>query len=165
MYRNLDKCLSQVYKLSAVNIEPMGNTAQVLNRLQGVDGGGSGLTQSEWHANAAMIESQIAACLGSKLLVVVIECQYGKCDNLHYLANILVAHNICDDVIFATAMLQHVYSLGKNPRRVAIMDKYDLHDMTFARKRDKIKNHLANWEQQARFQLQTEFKKKGIVLA
>ena len=26
------------------------------------------------------------------------------------------------------------------------IDKYDLRDMTFQRKRDRIKNHLANWE-------------------
>lgn len=165
MYRNLDECLKQVYKLSAVNIEPMGNTAQVLNRLQGLDGGGSGLTQAEWHANAAMIESQVSGCLNSKLLVTAVECQYGKYDNLHYLANVLVAHNICDDVVFAAAMLQHIYSYGKNPRRMWIMDKYDLHDMTFARRRDKIKKHLADWEQQARFKLQTDFKQKGIIQA
>lgn len=165
MYRNLDECLKQVYKLSAVNIEPMGNTAQVLNRLQGVDGGGSGLTQAEWHANAAMIESQVSGCLNSKLLVAVVECQYGKYDNLHYLASMLVINHACDDVVFAAAMLQHVYSLGKNPREVNILHQFDLARSTFWRKRDKIKNHLANWEQQARFKLQTSFKQKGIIQA
>lgn len=163
MYRNLDECLTQIYKLSAVNIEPMGNTGAVINHLQGMSGSTSGLTQAEYHANAAMIESQVSGCLKSELLVAVVECEYGKYDNLHYLANTLVAHNICDDAIFATDMLRHIYSLGKLPRRIWIMDKYDLHDMTFARRRDKIKNHLANWEQQARFKLQAEFKQKGII--
>lgn len=163
MYKNLDECLTQIYKLSAVNIEPMGNTGAVINHLQGVSGSTSGLTQAEHHANAAMIESQISGCLNSKLLVAVVECEYGKYDNLHYLANVLVANNICDDVVFAAAMLQHIYSDGKNPRRIWLMDKYDLPNMTFTRRRDKIKNHLANWEQEARFKLQTDFKKKGII--
>lgn len=163
MYRNIDECLSQVYKLSAVNIEPMGNTGAVIAHLKGVCGGKSGLTQAEWHANSAMIETQIKACLKSPLLIAVIECEYGKYDNLHYLANVLVSHHICDDVFFAGDMLRHIYTCGKEPRRIALMDKYDLHDMTFARKRDKIKNHLANWEQEARFKLQTDFKQKGII--
>lgn len=165
MYKNLDECLTQIYKLSAVNIEPMGNTGAVINHLQGVSGSTSGLTQAEHHANAAMIESQVSGCLNSKLLVAVVECEYGKYDNLHYLANALVAHNICDDAIFAADMLRHIYSLGKLPRRIWLMDKYDIPDRTFARKRQKVKNHLANWEQQARFKLQTDFKKKGIISA
>lgn len=165
MYRNIDECLSQVYKLASVNIEPMGNTGSVIAHLKGVSGSTSGLTQAEHHANAAMIESQIAGCLKSKLLVAVVECEYGKYDNLHYLANTLVAHNICDGTIFAAEMLQHIYSLGKHPRRIWIMDKYDLHDMTFDRKRKQINNHLANWEKEARFKLQTAFEQKGIIQA
>lgn len=163
MYRNLDECLSQVYKLASFNIAPMGNTGAVINHLQGVSGGGSGLTQAEWHANAAMIESQISGCLKSKLLVAVVECEYDKYDNLHYLANVLVSHNICDDAIFAADMLRHIYTDGKEPRRIALMDKYGIPDRTFSRKREKVKNHLANWEQQARFKLQTEFTQKGII--
>lgn len=139
MYKNLDECLNQIYKLSAVNIEPMGNTGAVIAHLQGVSSSTSGLTQAEHHANAAMIESQVSDCLNSKLLVAVVECEYGKYDNLHYLANALVAHNICDDAVFATDMLRHIYSLGKLPRRIWIMDKYDLPNMTFTRRRDKIK--------------------------
>lgn len=163
MYRNIDECLSQVYKLASVNIEPMGNTGAVINHLQGVSGGGSGLTQAEWHANAAMIESQISGCLKSKLLVSVVECEYGKYDNLHYIASVLVANKICDNVIFAADLLRHIYTNGKEPRRIALMDKYDIPDRTFARKREKVKNHLANWEQQARFKLQTIFTQKGII--
>lgn len=163
MYKNLDECLTQIYKLSAVNIEPMGSTGSVIAHLQGVSGSTSGLTQAEHHANAAMIESQVSGCLKSELLVAVVECEYGKYDNLNRIASVLVANNVCDDVIFATDMLRHIYSLGKLPRRIWIMDKYDLPNMTFTRRRDKIKKHLANWEQQARFKLQTTFKRKGII--
>lgn len=165
MYRNLDECLSQVYKLAGVMIAPMGNTGAVINHLQGVSGGGSGLTQAEWHANAAMIESQVSGCLKNKVLIAVVECEYGKYDNLPYLASVLVANNICRDVFLAADMLRHIYSNQTQPRRIWLMDKYDLHDMTFARQRDKIKNHLANWEQEARFKLQTAFKQKGIIQA
>lgn len=163
MYHNIDECLSQVYKLASVNIEPMGNTGSVIAHLKGVSGSTSGLTQAEHHANAAMIESQIAGCLNSRLLVAVVECEYGKYDNLHYIASVLVANKICDNVIFAADLLRHIYTNGKEPRRIALMDKYDLPNMTFSRRRDKIKNHLANWEQQARFKLQTFFVQKGII--
>lgn len=165
MYKNLDECLTQIYKLSAVNIEPMGNTGAVIAHLQGVSGSTSGLTQAEHHANAAMIESQISGCLNSKLLVAVVECEYGKYDNLHYLANTLVAHNICDDAIFAAAMLQHIYSCHKIPREVDILDKFDLARSTFWRKRDKIKKYIADLEQKARFKLQDDFFKKSIISA
>ena len=43
------------------------------------------------------------------------------------------------------------------------IDKYDLRDMTFQRKRDRIKNHLANWEKIAWFKLQTCFKERKII--
>ena len=33
MYRNLDECLSQVYKIGSVMIEPRGNTASVISHI------------------------------------------------------------------------------------------------------------------------------------
>lgn len=168
MYLNLEECLRDVFRFGSLRIEPMGNTAAVMQHCEnkGVHfGSSSNLTQAEWHANAAMIQAQISKCLNSRLLVAVVECGHGKYVNLPYLASLLVARGICDDVVLAGLLLQHIYSHGKNPRRIWIMDKYDLHDMTFARQRDKIKNHLANWEQQARFKLQMEFKEKGIIQA
>ncbi|ULJ60794.1 hypothetical protein [Wielerella bovis] len=167
MYRNLDECLHQVYKILNVEMTPQGNTGAIMRwcEMKGVIGSGSDLTQAEHHANAVMIANQVSSCLNRPLLVAVVECQYGKLDNLLMIAGVLVAEKACNDVAFAADMLRHIYSYGKNPRRIALMDKYDLHDMTFARRRDKIKNHLANWEQQARFQLQTSFKQKGIIQA
>lgn len=167
MYQNLDECLRDVYRFGALRLEPMGNTQQIMLWLEnkGASGSPSGLSQAEWHANAAMIESQIAACLGSRLLVAVVECQYGKYDNLYYLANVLVANHVCDDVIFAATMLQHIYSDGKNPREVAILDNFDLARSTFWRKRDKVKKYIADLEQKARFKLQDDFCKKSIISA
>ena len=161
MYRNLDECLSQVYKISSVMIEPRGNTASVMNHLQGNIPSSSGFTQAEWHANAAMIRSQISGCLDRPLLVAVVECQYGKLDGLLIIAGALVAEKICDDVYLAADMLRHIYS--EHPKRVAIMDKYDLPSRTFARRRERITNHLANWEKIARFKLQACFKEKHII--
>lgn len=165
MYRNLDECLSQIYKLASVNIQPMGNTAQVINHLQGASGCASGLTQAEWHANAAMIESQVAGCLNSRLLVAVVECQYGKYDNLYYVANAFVVNGFCNDTVFMSIMLQHIYSEGKHPREIEVLHQFDLSHSTFWRVRNKLKKQLADWEQQARFQLQTDFKQKGIISA
>ena len=56
MYRNLDECLKDVYRFGALRIEPMGNTAQICHWVEnkGVSrGGGHGMTQHDWHANAA----------------------------------------------------------------------------------------------------------------
>ena len=161
MYRNLDECLSQVYKISSVMIEPRGNTASVISHIQGDCPSSSGLTQAEWHANAAMIRSQISGCLDRPLLVAVVECQYGKLDGLLIIAGVLVAEKVCDDVYLAVDMLRHIYS--EMPKRVAIMDKYDLPSRTFARRRERITNHLANWEKIARFKLQESFKEKHII--
>ena len=161
MYRNLDECLSQVYKISSVMIEPRGNTASVISHIQGDCPSSSGLTQAEWHANAAMIRSQVSGCLDRPLLVAVVECQYGKLDGLLIIAGALVAEKICDDVYLAADMLRHIYC--EHPKRVAIMDKYDLPSRTFARRRERITNHLANWEKIARFKLQECFKEKHII--
>lgn len=161
MYRNLDECLSQVYKISSVMIAPRGNTDSVISHIQGDMPASSGFTQAEWHANAAMIRSQISGCLNSPLLVAVVECEYGKLDGLMIIAGVLVAEKICADVYLAADMLRHIYS--EMPRRVAIIDKYDLHDMTFQRKRERINKLLANWEQAARFKLQTCFKERKII--
>nr|DAX37361.1 MAG TPA: hypothetical protein [Caudoviricetes sp.] len=163
MYRNLDECLYDIYRFGALRIEPMGNTAQICLWLESKGAGisKSGLTQAEWHANAAMIRSQVSGCLDSPLLVAVVECQYGKLDGLLIIAGVLVAEKICDDVYLAADMLRHIYS--EMPKRVAIMDKYGLHDMTFQRKRDRIRKHLAAWEQEARFKLQTCFKERKII--
>lgn len=161
MYRNLDECLSQVYKISSVMIAPRGNTASVISHIQGDCPSSNGLTQAEWHANAAMIRSQVSGCLESPLLVAVVECQYGKLDSLLIIAGVLVAEKVCDDVYLAVDMLRHIYS--EMPKRVAIMDKYDLPSRTFARRRERITNHLANWEKIARFKLQECFKEKHII--
>ena len=123
MYRNLDECLSQVYKISSVMIEPRGNTASVINHIQGDCPSSSGFTQAEWHANAAMIRSQVSGCLDRPLLVAVVECQYGKLDGLLIIAGALVAEKVCDDVYLAADILRHIYS--EMPKRVAIMDKYE----------------------------------------
>nr|DAT52495.1 MAG TPA: hypothetical protein [Caudoviricetes sp.] len=163
MYRNLDECLYDIYRFGALRIEPMGNTAQICLWLESKGAGisKSGLTQAEWHANAAMIRSQVSGCLDSPLLVAVVECQYGKLDSLLIIAGVLVAEKVCDDVYLAADMLRHIYS--EMPKRVAIMDKYDLPSRTFARRRERITNHLANWEKIARFKLQECFKEKHII--
>ena len=163
MYRNIDECLRDVYRFGALRIEPMGNTAQICEwiKAKGVTGGTGSLTQAEWHANAAMIRSQISGCLNSPLLVAVVECQYGKLDGLMIIAGVLAAEKICADVYLVVDMLRHIYS--EMPRRVAIMDKYDLPNMTFTRRRERISNYLANWERVARFKLQECFREKGII--
>ena len=161
MYRNLDECLQQVYKISSVMIAPRGNTDSVISHIQGDMPASSGFTQAEWHANAAMIRLQISGCLNSPLLVAVVECQYGKLDGLMIIAGVLVAEKICANVYLVADMLRHIYS--DMPRRVAIMDKYDLPNMTFTRRRERISNHLANWERVARFKLQECFREKGII--
>ena len=73
MYPNTDAALRQAYKIWAVRIEPMGNTAQVCEWLQskGVKGGGSGLTQHEHHAESAMIIARVQRLLEPAELAVI----------------------------------------------------------------------------------------------
>ena len=118
-------------------------------------------TDKDFQAWVRRQPSCVSGCLNSPLLVAVVECEYGKLDGLLIIAGVLVAKKICDDVYLAADMLRHIYS--EMPKRVAIMDKYDLHDMTFQRKRDRICKHLAAWEQEARFKLQTCFKERKII--
>ena len=167
MYRNLDECLQQTYKILSVELSPKGNTGAVMQwcESKGVILGGGQLSQSEYHANAVMIASQVAQCLNRPVLTAVVECQYGKTDGLMIIAGCLVANGACDDVAMTADLLRHIYSDGKNPRRTWIMDKYDLANSTFVRKRKKMTHYLAKWEQQARFQLNENFCKKGIISA
>ena len=53
MYQNVDEALRDAYRLAGLRIEPQNNTQQICRWMlhRGVTGGGSGLSQHEWHAN------------------------------------------------------------------------------------------------------------------
>ena len=165
MYHNIDECLRRTYKILSVEMSPKGNTRLIIDwcETKGVLPGGGKWSQAEHLANAVMIAQQVSRCLKRPLLTAIVECQYGKLDQLLVIAGTLVAEKVCDDVVFAANMLRHLYTMGKEPRRHWIMDKYDLPSRTFHRKREKIKDWIAAHEEKARFLLQAELTQKGII--
>lgn len=165
MYRNIDECLSDVYRFGALRIEPQGNTGMVMRWCEnkGVIGGTSKFTQVEWHANAAMIQARINRVL-SRFECAVIGAKYGAdFSGLAEIAVALYGRGAIKDMALAYDLLQHIYS--GNLKRVAIMDKHNLARMTFHRKREAVKKVLAEWENTARLKLDDEFRARGIITA
>ena len=167
MYRNIDECLRQVYQILSVEMSPKGNTQIVIDwcKSRGVLPSSGEFSQSEHHANAVMIAQTVSGCLNSPLLNAIVECEYGKLDNVFIIGGTLVANGIINDVKLAVAMLHHIYSHGTRPRRHWIMDKWNMPSSTFDWKRKKIANWIANYEKQARFLLLDEFRRKSLILA
>lgn len=162
MYRNIDECLRDVYRFGALRIEPQGNTGMVMHwcESKGVIGS-SELTQAEWHANAAMIQARIDRVL-NRFERAVIAAKYGKdFSGLADMVAAIYARGVIDDMGLCADLLQHIYS--GSPKRVEIMDRYDLPRMTFHRRREAIKQILAEWENKATMKLDDEFRTCKII--
>ena len=140
MYKNVDEVLRDIYRFGALRIEPLNNTAQVCQWIEnkGVSGSKSSLTQAEWHANAAMIQSRIERVL-NRFELAVVECEYGAVD-LHNIVDLTVFIEqenkgvnllICDD------LLSHIFC---GMRQEAIQDKYDLSRKTIYNQKKKVKD-------------------------
>ncbi len=163
MYRNIDECLHDVYRFGSLRIEPMGNTAQVCEwiKAKGVTGGGTGLTQAEWHANSAMIRSRVERLL-DHLELCAVEAQYGS--NLSRIVD-LSSHILdqyqdiplflCDD------MLSHIFS-GR-PKQTQIQDRFDLSNGNLYRKMKKVKQIVSALLDDAICKLEPDFRRVGIL--
>lgn len=164
MYKNVDEVLRDIYRFGALRIEPLNNTAQVCQWIEnkGVSGSKSSLTQAEWHANAAMIQSRIERVL-NRFELAVVECEYGAVD-LHNIADLTVFIEqenkgvnllICDD------LLMNLF-YGK-PKQVEIQDRYDLSKGGFWRQQQRAKRIIANLLNNAILKLEMEFIQAGIL--
>lgn len=166
MYQSVDQALAAAYKLWAVRIEPLNNTAQIMDWCanKGVLQGGSDLTQHEHHANAAMIISRVERVL-NRFELAAVELQYTgglKADGIVDLTAFLEEQNkgvnllICDDI------LMNLFT--GTPNRMKIQDKYDVSERTFHRQKNKVKKLIAELLNSAICKLEIEFEKSKIIM-
>lgn len=164
MYKNVDEVLRDIYRFGALRIEPLNNTAQVCQWIEnkGVSGSKSSLTQAEWHANAAMIQSRIERVL-NRFELAVVECEYGAVD-LHNIVDLTVFIEqenkgvnllICDD------LLMNLFTGA--PRLMRIQDKYNLHRNTVSNHKRKINRIINSLLNSAICKLELEFQQKKII--
>ena len=165
MYRNIDECLRDVYRFGALRIEPMGNTAQICHWVEnkGVSrGGGHGMTQHDWHANAAMIQARVERLL-DRFELAAVEMEYGAVD-LHNIVDlslyVLQQHPkidtlLCDNLI--------EYHFTARPRPMWIIDKYDLSKGAFYRRYDKVAGCLNGLLNKARLKADRHLREVGVI--
>lgn len=165
MYKNVDEVLRDIYRFSALRIEPLNNTAQVCQWIEnkGVSGSKSSLTQAEWHANAAMIQSRIERVLNSYELAAV-ELQYTgglKADGIVDLTAFIEEQNKGVNLLICDDLLMNLFA--SKPRRVDVLDKYDVSNGYFYRQHNKVKKIIAFLLNQAICKLEADFVDVGIV--
>ena len=164
MYPNTDAALRQAYKIWAVRIEPMGNTAQVCDWLQskGVKGGGSGLTQHEHHAQSAMIIARVQRLLEPAELAVI-EMHYTggqKLDGIIDLTAHIERQNNGANLLLCDALIANIFS-GR-PKRTAIQDRFDISRRTYFRRMKDIQKTIGNLFASAMCKLSDDFEQAGI---
>ena len=164
MYRSIDEALRHAYKLWGVRIEPQNNTAQVMDWIEhkGVRGGGSGLTQHEWHANSAMIIKQVGRILNRYELAAV-ELHYTgglKADGIIDLTAFIERENKGVNMLICDAILAHIFG---NLKQEAIQDKYDLNRQYIWRQKKKVNAIVNALLNSAWAKLEIEFEQRGII--
>ena len=163
MYRNVEQVLREVYKIHSVRMEPLNNTAKVCAwcESKGVMGGGGELTQAETHANAAMIISRIERVL-NRYELAVIECTYSK--NMSGIVDItayIEEQNDGVNLLLCDALVCNL--LRNTPKKIEIMDRYDVSKPTVWRQQKKVSRIIAQLEETARMKLYDDFKQCGII--
>lgn len=165
MYRNIDECLRDAYRFSALRIEPMGNTAQICDWMQskGVKGGGSGLTQHEYHAQSAMIIARVQRLLEPAELAVI-EMHYTggqKLDGIIDLTAHIERQNNGANLLLCDALIANIFS-GR-PKQTQIQDRYDLSNGTLWRRRKEIQEIIGALFDAAMQKLEADFQAALII--
>ena len=163
MYKNVEQVLRDVYKIQGVRMEPLNNTASVCAwcESKGVMGGGGDLTQAETHANAAMIISRIERILNRYELAAV-ECKYSAdLSGIIDLTAYIEEQNNGVNLLLCDAILSNLFT--EQPKKTAIMDKYDVSNGHVYRQFEKVGKILACIETSAYLKLYDEFKQCGII--
>lgn len=163
MYKNVEQVLRDVYKIQSVRMEPLNNTASVCAwcESKGVMGGGGELTQAETHANAAMIISRIERVLNHYELAAV-ECKYSSdLSGIIDLTAYIEEQNNGVNLLLCDAILSNLFT--EQPKKTAIMDKYDVSNGHVYRQFEKVGKILAAIETSAYLKLYDEFKQCGII--
>lgn len=163
MYKNVEQVLRDVYKIQGVRMEQLNNTASVCAwcESKGVMGGGGELTQAETHANAAMIISRIERVLNRYELAAV-ECKYSAdLSGIIDLTAYIEEQNNGVNLLLCDAILSNLFT--EQPKKTAIMDRYDVTKTTLWRQFQKVRVILAGIETSAYLKLYDEFLRVGII--
>lgn len=163
MYHTVEQVLEEVYSIKGERMEPINGTALVCDWCEnkGVIGGGGDLTQAEKHANASMIISCIERVLNRYELALV-ECKHsadwsGIVDITAYIEQ----QNEGVNLLICDALVCHV--LREIPKRLEVMDKYDISNGYFYKQLKKVKSIIAALENTTDVKLYDEFKSCGII--
>jgi hypothetical protein len=163
MYHTVKEVLEDVYSIQGVRMEPMNGTATVCEwcKNKGVKYGGGDLTQADKHANAAMIISRIDRVLNRYELAAV-ECKYSSdLSGIIDLTAYIEEQNNGVNLLLCDALVSHI--LKERPKRLEIMDKYDISNGYFYKQLKKVKSIIAALEYTAGVKLYDEFKSCGII--
>lgn len=163
MYRNVEEVLKDVYGIKGTRIESINPTALVCEwcESKGVMGGGGDLTQAEKHAHAEMIISKIERVLDRYELAVV-ECKYSEdLSGIVVITSYIEQQNEGVTLLICDALVSHV--LREIPKRLEIMDKYDISNGYFYKQLKKVKSIIAALENTTEVKLYDEFKSCGII--
>lgn len=163
MYYTVEQVLEDVYRIKGERMEPINGTALVCEwcESKGVMGGGGDLTQAEKHAHAEMIINKIERVLNRHELAVV-KCKHsvdlsGIVDITAYIEQ----QNEGVNLLICDALACHV--LIETPKRLEIMDKYDISNGYFYKQLKKVKSIIAALENTAEVKLYDEFESCGII--
>ena len=163
MYKNVEQVLQDVYSIKGVRMEPINGTALVCAwcESKGVMGGGGDLTQAEKHAHAEMIISKIERVLNRYELAAV-ECKHSQdLSGIIDLTAYIEEQNNGVNLLLCDALVSHI--LKERPKRLEIMDKYDISNGYFYKQLKKVKSIIAAIEYTAGVKLYDEFKSCGII--
>lgn len=163
MYHTVKEVLEDVYSIQGVRMEPMNGTATVCEwcKNKGVKYGGGDLTQADKHANAAMIISRIERVLNRYELAAV-ECKYSSdLSGIIDLTAYIEEQNNGVNLLLCDAILSNLFT--EQPKKTAIMDKYDVSNGHVYRQFEKVGKILAGIETSAYLKLYDEFKQCGII--
>ncbi len=163
MYHAVKEVLEDVYSIQGVRMEPMNGTATVCEwcKNKGVKYGGGDLTQADKHANAAMVISRIKRVLNRYELAAV-ECKYSQdLSGIIDLTAYIEEQNNGVNLLLCDAILSNLFT--EQPKKTAIMDKYDVSNGHVYRQFEKVGKILAGIETSAYLKLYDEFKQCGII--
>lgn len=163
MYKNVEQVLRDVYRIKGERMEPINGTALVCAwcESKGVMGGGGDLTQAEKHAHAEMVISKIKRVLNRYELAAV-ECKSSSdLSGIIDLTAYIEEQNNGVNLLLCDALVSYV--LKERPKRLEIMDKYNISNGYFYKQLKKVKSIIAAIEYTAGLKLYDEFKSCGII--
>lgn len=164
MYKNVEQVLRDVYSIKATRIEPINSTAVVCEwcESKGVMGGSwGGLTQAEKHAHAEMIISKIERVL-NRYELAAMKCKHSEdLSGIIDLTAYIEEQNNGVNLLLCDALVSHI--LKERPKRLEIMDKYNISNGYFYKQLKKVKSIIAALEYTAGVKLYDEFKSCGII--